>query len=245
MQERTAVYVTRRTVLQTMARITAVLPLMPIGTALGKALEQCKEGKMNLPEPKVDGKVSVEKAIRDRRTVRSFSPRTLNLEQISQLLWSAQGITEQGGFKRAAPSAGALYPMELFIVVGRGTVEHADPGIYHYEAGTRSTSLILEGDHRDELARASLSQFWMAKAPVNLVITAEFRRITGKYGSRGERYALIEAGHIAQNIFLQARALGLAAGIVGAFTDTEIKRILQVDAAIDPLLIMPVGYPKE
>ncbi|MCU0576943.1 MAG: nitroreductase family protein [Desulfobacterota bacterium] len=85
----------------------------------------------------------------------------------------------------------------------------------------------------------------MAKAPVNLVITAEFRRVTGKYGSRGERYALIEAGHIAKNIFLQARALGLAAGIVGAFTDTEIKRILQVDAAIDPLLIMPVGYPKE
>ena len=131
--------VSRRTVLQTMARIVAVLPAMPIGAALGKAFEQGKEEKMNLPEPKVDGKVSLEKAIRDRRTVRSFSSRTLSLEKVSQLLWSAQGITEQGGFKRASPSAGALYPMDLFVVVGRDTVEHAGPGIYHYEAGAHST----------------------------------------------------------------------------------------------------------
>ena len=237
--------ISRRMVLRAMARIAAFFSLMPMGSALGKTFEKRREVRMKLPEPKVDGKVSLEKAIRDRRTVRSFSTRPLSLEQVSQLLWAAQGITEQGGFKRAAPSAGALYPMDVRVLVGRDAVEHAGPGIYHYEAGAHATILLLEGDHRDELARASLSQFWMAKAPVNLVITAEYRRITGKYGERGERYAKIEAGHIAQNIFLQSRAMGLAAGIVGAFTDAEIRHVLHLDAAVDPLLIMPVGYSKD
>lgn len=237
--------VSRRAVLGFMTRIAAVFAVLPIDTALGKTFKKRREVRMKLPQPRMEGKVSLETAIRDRRTVRSFSSRAMNLGQVSQILWSAQGITEQGGFKRAAPSAGAQYPMDLFAVIGRDVVEHAAPGLYHYEAETHSTILILEGDHRDELARASLSQFWMAKAPVILVIAAEYRRITGKYGTRGERYAMIEAGHIGQNIFLQSRALGLAAGIVGAFADTEVKRVLHIDEAIAPLLIMPVGYPME
>ena len=197
---------------------------------------------MNLPKPRLDGSVSVEKAIKARRTVRSFSPRQLTPEQVSQLLWAAQGITQDGGFKRASPSAGALYPMDVFVVVGHEAVRSAAPGIYHYEPRPHATSLLAEGDHRDELARAALSQLWMAKAPLNVVICAQYDRITPKYGPRGERYAAMEAGHIAQNIFLQACALGLDAGIVGAFTDVEVKRVLKLDAAMEPHLLMPVGY---
>ncbi len=201
-----------------------------------------KEGRMNLSKPKADGNVSVEKAIKTRRTVRSFASRQLTFDQFSQLLWSSQGITEDGGYKRAAPSAGALYPMDVYAVVGHGGVDGISPGIYHYDPRTHSLSLIAEGDHRDELARASLSQIWMAKAPVNLVICAEYHRVTVKYGARGERYAMMESGHIAQNIFLQARGLGLDAGIVGAFIDAEVKKALRIEAAHEPLLIMPVGY---
>jgi SagB-type dehydrogenase family enzyme len=201
-----------------------------------------KEGCMNLSKPKTDGNVSVEKAIKTRRTVRSFASRQLTFDQFSQLLWSSQGITEDGGYKRAAPSAGALYPMDVYTVVGHDAVDGISPGIYHYDPRTHSLSLIAQGDHRDELARASLSQIWMAKAPVNLVICAEYHQVSVKYGARGERYAMMESGHIAQNIFLQARALGLDTGIVGAFIDAEVKKALRIEAAHEPLLIMPVGY---
>ena len=197
---------------------------------------------MNLPKPRTDGNVSVEKAIKDRRTVRSFTSRPLTLEQFSQILWSGQGITQDDGFKRAAPSAGALYPMELYAVVGNDAVAGTGPGIYHYESKTHSLNIVAEGDHRDELAQASLSQLWVAKAPVSVVICAEYPRITGKYGLRGERYAMMESGHIGQNIFLQARALGLDAGIVGAFIDVEVKKALKIPQSQEPLLIIPVGY---
>lgn len=202
----------------------------------------CKEGAVNLPKPRTDGNVSVERAIKDRRTVRSFSSRLLGLEQFSQILWSGQGITQDNGFKRAAPSAGALYPMELYAVVGHDAVAGTGPGIYHYESKTHSLNIVAEGDHRDELAQASLSQLWVAKAPVSVVICAEYPRITAKYGLRGERYAMMESGHIGQNIFLQARALGLDAGIVGAFIDVEVKKALKTPHSHEPLLIIPVGY---
>jgi SagB-type dehydrogenase family enzyme len=102
--------------------------------------------------------------------------------------------------------------------------------------------LITEGDLRKDVARSSLSQMWMAKAPINLVITSEYSWIKIKYGSRGERYAMIEAGHIGQNIFLQAEALGLRAGIVGAFHDKNVNRVMKINRSHEPLLIMPVGY---
>ena len=197
---------------------------------------------MRLPAPQLDGDVSLEKAIRVRRTVRSFDGRALSLHQISQLLWSAQGITEKGGFKRAAPSAGALYPMDIYAIVGAGCVEGLDPGVYHYEPEGHSISPGRGKDVRGEVANASLWQTWMAQAPLNFVITAEYSRIMGKYGQRGIRYAMIEAGHIGQNIFLQAQAMGLAAGIVGAFEDDKIIRIMGIKETHEPLLIMPVGY---
>ena len=199
---------------------------------------------MKLPPPEIEGVISLERTIKTRRTIRSFSSKHLSLKQLSQILWSAQGITEDNGFKRAAPSAGALYPMDAYAVIGTEGVEGFKAGCYHYQPNNHSVSLILEGDLRNELARTSLLQMWMADPPVSIVITAEYDRITLKYGKRGVRYAMIEAGHIGQNIFLQAEALDLGAGIIGAFNDEEVIRIMQIPPTHEPLLIMPVGYKK-
>lgn len=197
---------------------------------------------MQLPPPSTDGRQSVEQAILKRRTVRSFQPQPLTLQQLSQLLWAAQGITGPRGFKRAAPSAGALYPMDLYAAVGSDSVEALDAGLYRYRPQGHRLEPGSAGDLRGEIARACVSQMWMAQAPVTLVITAEYARITPKYGNRGVRYAMIEAGHMGQNIFLQAQALGLAAGIVGAFHDRAVTEVLQIPDSHEPLLIMPAGY---
>ena len=198
---------------------------------------------MRLPLPTWQGKISVEQAIKQRRTTRSFHSRALNLNQLSQLLWAASGTTEENGCKRAAPSAGALYPMDLYVVAGQNSVPSIEAGVYHYEPGKHQLSEVLKGDTRIAVARASLSQMWMAGAPITMIITAEYKRATGKYGKRGIRYAMIEAGHIGQNIFLQAQALDLEAGIVGAFHDAEIIDAINIPSVHEPILLMPVGYP--
>lgn len=199
---------------------------------------------ISLPKPSSDGKVSVEKAIKQRRTIRDFQERTLSLNHLAQLLWSAQGITDLTKGRRAAPSGGALYPLDIYILIGENGVEKMEAGIYHYLPKEHSMSMILKGDRRWEISSASSSQVWMAKAPVIIIITAEYRRITGKYGERGIRYALIEVGHVGQNVFLQAEALGLGAGIVGAFNDSEVSKVAGLPAEHEPLLMMPVGYKK-
>jgi len=153
------------------------------------------------------------------------------------------GVDRCRGFQAIVSIGRSLYPIDLFAVVGRDTVEKVGAGLYLYESSSHTATLLLEGDHRDELAGAALSQFWMARSPLLLVVAAEFDRITGKYGTRGERYAVMEAGHIAQNIMLQAVALGLVSGIVGAFVDVEIQRILHLDRRVTPLVILPVGHP--
>jgi SagB-type dehydrogenase family enzyme len=199
---------------------------------------------ISLPKPSFDGKVSVEKAIKERRTIRDFKDRILSLTHLSQLLWAGQGITDPIERKRAAPSGGALYPLDIYVLIGENGVEKIEAGVYHYLPKEHSISLISKGDLRKEMASASLGQRWMAKAPVIFLITAEYRRITGKYGERGIRYALIEVGHVGQNLFLQAEALGMGAGIVGAFNDLELSRVVGLPPKHEPLLIMPVGYKK-
>jgi SagB-type dehydrogenase family enzyme len=214
----------------------------PLKWAAAKDKPQVKEATMKLQPPEIDGTVSVERAINQRRTIRSFTSGALNLSHLSQLLWSAQGITGSSGFKRAAPSAGALYPMDIYAVVGREGVEQIEAGVYHYEPNGHALSYTTKKDVRDRVAKASLSQMWMASAPLNIVITAEYGRINVKYKERGIRYAMIEAGHIAQNLFLQAEAMGLKAAIVGAFHDNELIEILKIPRTHEPLLIMPIGY---
>jgi SagB-type dehydrogenase family enzyme len=210
--------------------------------AFGKGKMDFQEAVMKLPPPQTEGTVSVEQAIKQRRTVRAFTSQILDLNQLSQLLWAAHGITENRGFKRAAPSAGALYPMDNYVVVGQNSVAQIEAGVYHYEPEGHHMTLVVKSDLREAVARASLTQMWMAKAPLNFIITAEYKRVSVKYGERGVRYAMIEAGHMGQNLFLQAEALGLKAGIVGAFHDEKLIKVMNLPPAHQPLLIMPIGY---
>lgn len=213
-----------------------------MGWAFTKRNRVYQGAVMKLPPPTCEGTVSVEGAIKKRRTNRAFISRALNLSQLSQLLWAASGVTENSGFKRAAPSAGALYPMDVYVVVGQGGVSPIEAGVYHFRSKEHRLSSVAQGDMRSLVAKASLSQMWMATAPLTMVITAEYNRAAVKYGKRGIRYAMIEAGHIGQNIFLQVQALGLDAGIVGAFDDGKLIDVMNIPSAHEPLILMPVGY---
>lgn len=188
---------------------------------------------IKLPLPFNKGPLSLEETLLLRRSKREFTDRKLSLKQISQLLWAAQGITDKREF-RTAPSAGATYPLEIYLV--------KEDGIFHYIAGEHKLKKIKSGDYRKKLAHAALGQPWVEKAPVNFIITAVFSRTTKRYGERGIRYVYIEAGHSAQNILLQAVSLGLGAVPVGAFSDEKVKKIL--DISLDVIYIIPVGYCK-
>jgi SagB-type dehydrogenase family enzyme len=196
------------------------------------------EGKMKLPEPKRKGKLSLEETIVTRRSIREFSDRPLTLQELSQILWSAQGVTSRWG-GRAAPSAGALFPIDTFVAVGN--VESLEAGVYRYNVKEHALEKTFSGDVRKELAEASLKQDFISVAPVSVVLAAVYERITVKYGRRGHRYTDIEIGHIGQNIYLQAEALNLATVAVGAFHDDEVKRAIRISAA-EPIYIMPIGH---
>lgn len=196
-----------------------------------------------LPPPNKKGPLSFEEALIKRKTVRSFRPDPLKLEELSQLVWSTNGLVDPYG-RRVIPSAGALYPMEIYVAVGERGVEGLEKGVYWYLPEEHALKLLKPEDVRRELSEASLWQTWMAQAPVMVVLAAEYARTTSKYRERGYRYVLMEIGHSAQNLFLQAVSLGLGAGIVGAFYDEEVKRILSLPMNHDPLLLMPVGHPR-
>jgi SagB-type dehydrogenase family enzyme len=196
---------------------------------------------IKLPQPASQGHLSVEEALSQRRTVRLFARRQLDLAQVSQLLWGTDGISDPRGL-RTAPSAGATYPLELYLVVGERSVTGLAPGLYHYRPGSHTLELTQKGDLRAAVARASLYQTWMAEAPIMVVFAAEYRRCMARYGERGIRYTHMEVGHAGQNLFLQAEALGLACGIVGAFQDRTLQEILKLPSSHEPLLVMPVGY---
>mgnify|MGYP001133038277 CR=1 FL=1 len=212
-----------------------------------------KYALIKLPPPLLKGKVSLEEAIASRRSVRRYRSEPLTLSQLGQLLWSAQGITGPEKL-RAAPSAGATYPLEIFVFVGQQAVitseakqslswEELPAGIYHYEVDSHSLSLHKPGDLRDKLARAALDEGFIANAPIDIVIYALYTRTSYTYGRRGERYVHMEAGHVGENIHLQAVALGLATVEVGAFDDEEVRKVLGLEEQIKPLYIMPIGKP--
>jgi SagB-type dehydrogenase family enzyme len=199
--------------------------------------------------------MSLEEAIASRRSVRRYRSESLTLSQLSQILWSAQGITGAGRL-RAAPSAGATYPLETFAFIGKQAVtviaseakqslsgDELPAGIYHYDVDSHSLVLHRPGDSRKELARAALDQGFIANAPLDIVICALYSRTSYRYGRRGERYVHIEVGHVGENIHLQAVALGLATVEVGAFDDEEVRKVLGVEEQIKPLYIMPIGNP--
>jgi SagB-type dehydrogenase family enzyme len=196
---------------------------------------------IKLPPPAKKGGMAVAEALEVRRTVRGFAARPLDLAQVSQLLWGADGISDPRGL-RTSPSAGATYPLDLYLVVGERGVMNLPAGVYHYLVAEHALTPLAPGDLRAPVARASLHQTWMAEAPVMVVITGEYRRCMARYGQRGIRYTHMEAGNVSQNLFLTAEALGLGAGIVGAFDDKALAQVLKLPPAHEPLLVMPVGY---
>jgi len=188
-----------------------------------------------LPAPQLSGGMPLAEALAARRSIRQFAPTPLTPPQLGQLCWAAQGITDAQG-KRTAPSAGALYPVELFVVT--------PAGVQHYKPQTHTLEPHLPGDLRPDLSRAALSQDTAANAPAVFVISAEVSRTAVKYGPRAERYCFLEAGHVAQNILLQATALELCGVPMGAFEDAEVARVLKLPPGFQPLYLVAVGQAK-
>ncbi|MDR7419992.1 MAG: SagB/ThcOx family dehydrogenase [Armatimonadota bacterium] len=182
--------------------------------------------------------MSLESAIARRRSTRAFADAPLALADVAQLLWSAQGVTDQEGH-RAAPSAGALYPLELYLVVAR--VEGVSPGVYRYIPARHALELVRAGDVRSRLMAAALDQTCVGAGAAHLVFSAVYERTTAKYGERGTRYVHMDVGHAGQNVYLQAEALGLGTVAVAAFDDARVREILGLPGNEHPLYIMPVG----
>jgi SagB-type dehydrogenase family enzyme len=193
---------------------------------------------ITLPEPRFESQVSLEETLLGRRSVREYADLPLSLEDVSQLLWAAQGITSDWG-GRTAPSAGALYPLEVYLVVG--SVDDLGVGVYKYQPQEHALFRVGDGDVRAELASAALGQSFVDEAAVDIVIGAVYERTTRKYGDRGVRYVHMEAGHAAQNIYLEAVALDLGTVTIGAFSDELVMDILDMPESEVPLYIMPVG----
>lgn len=207
-----------------------------------------KSDLVPLSAPRKDSEVSLEEAIARRRSRRDFTNEPLTLEQLGQILWAAQGITDKKTGFRTAPSAGALYPLEIYVVVkeeGEGLegVEGLEGGVYHYRPEEHALELHLRKDVHQDFVAACLGQGACEQAPVSLVVAAVYERMTGKYGERGRRYVDNEVGHVGQNIYLQTESLGLGAVVIGAFIDEEVSRVLNLPSSHKPLYIMPLGRP--
>jgi len=207
---------------------------MAVGAVCWAAAERGEADR--LPPPRTSGNVSLEEAIAQRRSVRSFADTPVSREQVGQLCWSGQGITDgQHGF-RAAPSAGALYPVELYVVT--------PDGVGRYEPATHSLEHHMAGDVRAALRQAAFDQAAVGEAPLVFAIAVVFERTARKYGERAERYCMLEAGHVAQNILLQATALKLAGVPVGGYDDARVASVLRLPDNQRVLYLLPLGHPK-
>jgi SagB-type dehydrogenase family enzyme len=182
--------------------------------------------------------MTVERAMFERRSVREYQEEPLSLSQVAQILWSAQGITSPNGY-RTSPSAGALYPLELYLIAGE--VEGLEAGVYKYDPRDHTITGITSGDLRKKLTASALNQSAIQDAPLVLVLCAVYERTSAKYGERGSRYVHMEIGFAAENIYLQAQALNLGTVFIGAFHDDEVKKIIHLEEMEQPLGIMPVG----
>ena len=201
-----------------------------------------------LPAPQTDGTISVEQALVNRRSHRNFTDEAISAEQLSQVLWAAYGITIpipdnpnlRGGL-RTAPSAGALYPFEIYILVGK--VTDIETGLYQYISQEHKIVKVTDKDLRESLSVAAFGQVQIKEAPISLLYAAIYSRMTGKYGDRGrDRFVCIDLGHSAQNVYLQAEALNLGTCAIGGFNDEEVVKLMQLPEEEVPLFIMPVGH---
>ncbi|MFN3594140.1 MAG: SagB/ThcOx family dehydrogenase [Thiobacillaceae bacterium] len=196
--------------------------------------------RIPLPEFCVQAVLTYEELLWRRRSVRAFAPRPLTLQHCAQLLWAAQGVSDPAGL-RTAPLAGALYPLEPFLVVGQ--VTGLDAAVYRYEPTGHLLAVHLAGDQRTALAAAAHGQSWVAQGAVVLAIAAAYQRCARKYGERAARYVPLEAGHVAQNVCVECTALGLGTAPIGAIDDDTVRRVLRLLAGLDPLYLLPVGHP--
>ncbi len=208
-----------------------------------------REIMLTLPYPKSNR--VLENVLLNRRSVREWRDAPIDFEDLSLVLWSSYGVVEEidGWFRKTSPSAGATYPMEIYVVIGeRGVVSREgflEAGVYKYDPLRHSLRIIKRGDFRRDLYRASLEQEWVLKAPISIVLCAVYSRTTRRYGERGYRYVYMEAGHVAQNIYLITTALGLGTVAVGAFYDDEVAEVISSSHDEAPLYILPVGVPLE
>lgn len=197
------------------------------------------EGAVTLPEPRLEGGIPVEEALRERRSVRVYAEIPLAPADVGQILWAAQGITNDRGY-RTAPSAGTLYPLEVYLVAG--DVMDLKPGVYHYRPAGHLLVPTTGGDRRAAL-QAVVNQTPVGEAPATVVIAAVPNRTTSEYGERGMRYVSMEAGHAAENVYLQAEAINLGTVTIGAFDDGEVRDVLGLPENTTPFCLMPVGRP--
>lgn len=210
-----------------------------------KLKEKLVDKSWPLPPPGREDGWPLFKAINSRRSVREFQKKPISLAALSQILWAAQGVALRAGdFSfRTAPSAGALYPIDLYLFLQ--AVEGLKPGLYQFQPSGQALRMRYEGDFGELLAEAALNQDFLAEASLVLVLTAVFERTSWKYGARGFRYLYLEAGHIAQNAALAAVSLGLGSCPVAAFFDDEINSLLGVNPARESALyLLAVGWPR-
>ena len=189
--------------------------------------------ELKLPNPILKGSKSLEECIYKRESVRKYQDKKIEIEKISQILWAAQGKKDQ---KRMVPSAGATYPLEIYATL-------KDKGYFHYDFKNHVLKLITEENVSKKLAKESWNQKFIEEAYLNVLICADYSRTTKRYGERGIRYVYMEVGHCAQNIHLEAIALDLVSVPIGAFQDEGVKKVMKLPANIDPLYIIPIGYP--
>jgi len=225
----------------------------PINREIAHVLSETANSQLTyyLSPPETGGGISVEEALMNRRSQRNFQSKELSEEHLSQILWAAYGITEPmpdnpppGGGLRTSPSAGALYPLEIYVAAGN--VAGIESGVYKYIPGEHMIVRVVDRDVREELSAASLSQAMLKDAAITVIYTAVFDRVEARYGQRGrERYVFMEIGHSAQNIYLQAESLGLGTCAIGAFTDSALSSLLMLPSDEEPLYLMPVGHIRE
>ncbi|MCX7696731.1 MAG: SagB/ThcOx family dehydrogenase [Bacteroidales bacterium] len=211
-------------------------PLLLISTMSAKCQSmQNNTREIVLPLPRKTGNMSVEEALFKRRSIRHYKNDSLTLEEVSQILWAAYGVTE--GRKKTCPSAGATYPLVIYLLAGE--VQSLHTGLYRYDPYTHSIKLLIQKDLRKSLTEASLQQDYILHAPASIIIAADFQKTMRYYGQRGERYVYMEVGHCGQNIHLQCEALQMGTVVIGAFDDADVKKLLQIKE--EPMYIMPIG----
>ncbi|MGB6067092.1 MAG: SagB/ThcOx family dehydrogenase [Desulfomonilaceae bacterium] len=215
-----------------------LLTLMPLPS-------MATENEVKLPKPAYSGKLSFEASVVRKHSVREFSRLPLTLAEASQVLWAANGNLPAdavtGATTKVIPSAGALYPLEVFLVCGQNTVGKLPAGVYRYNAQGNSLQSVATGDKRNLVAYAAHHQLFLAQAPALIVIAAVFQRTMAKYGDRGVQYVYMDAGAANQNVFLQAESLGLHVAAVGAFVDPQVAGALKLPADVKPIMICAIG----